>query len=274
MREREKLPSLSKVAAGSDAVLSLPIGKTYEQVVFEFSGVTLAQMLYPELILNGKTVQRFDSMQQLQDLNLYYNRNADASGSGVLPWWFIRPELSDPISRRFTALGTADLQTAQIKFTVSGAAAAPAIEAYAYKSRQTPLGMITKIKSFPATFATAGQQDIDNIPRSGARIAAIHLIKSDVSKVYVEVEGRRVLNGLKSSLQVDQEDYGRVPDADFTTIDFLLDGDINHAMATEVEDPPGSGRTRLISDFRIQPTIDTAGSINVLVEYLDGFAGL
>lgn len=261
MRKLDLLPSFSPISAGSDCTLNMPVGLTYEAVLLAYSGITLAQMKNIEVLINGKVIQKFATGTILDQINQFYKRGTAA---GVLVLWFSRPELNLVAEQRLTAIGTADVQTFSLRMDIDAGAAAPAITAYAIKSAQQPLGMITKIKNFPVTFATAGQQDIDNIPRSGARIAAVHLFKADISSVAVEVDSTKIVDSTKTVIHAFLGYCDRTPlTASATHIDFLADGDIFHALPTE--------KTK---DLRIRPYLDTAGLVNVIVEYLDGFDGL
>ncbi len=262
MRKIKDMPSMSNVVAGSQATLNLPLGLTYEQLIISYSGVTLAQMQDIEIVINGKTVQAFQDAQFIDDLNQYYGRGAAADGQLVL--YFTRPELDNVIARRLTAIGTKDISTLSLQMDIDAGAAAPVVSVSAVQSAQQPLGSIVKYKRFATSFATSGEQEIDNIPRSGARIAAMHLLKADVSNVEVEVNSVLMYEASKTLSEKLQSDEGRSPvSAKMTTVDFILDGDVSHTL-----------QTAGMNDFRIRPTIDTSGQLPVVVEYIDGFAGI
>lgn len=261
MRKIVKLPSMSNVAAGAVATLNCPVGLTYECFTLKYTGVTLAQMTNIEVRVNGKTIQKFASGTELDEINTYHGRKA---ASGYLNIWQVRPELKALLDQRMTALGTADVQTLSLLVEIDAAATAPVLVAYALQSVPQPLGLICKVKAFPVSFATSGEQEIDNLPKSGARVAAIHLMKSDVSKVEVELDSIKVIETPKALAEELQTKYGKTPQTAVAThVDFLLDGDIKHAMAT-------AG----VQDFRVRPTIDTSGEVRCVVEYLDGYEGI
>ena len=254
-----KLPSLQNVTAGETATLNLPLGHTYEKLVKEFSGVTLAQMTSIALEANGKPIQYFASAADLDAINQYHGRPA---ANGNLAFYFQRPELDKIEEQRLFGLGTADLATLQLKFDIAGAASAPSIAAYASRGPNSKFDLCTKIKRFALGAATSGEFEIDSIPR-GPRIAAIHFMKDDVSHVAFEVNGRKVVDASKTVLQEFQTEAGRVPSADFTTVDFIADGDYRRALVT-------AG----VQDMRARLTLDTAGAVPFYVEYFDGWQGL
>lgn len=267
-RDRIKLPSFSNVAGGATATLECPLGKTYDKADFVLGGdLTPAKVIRPRLKLNGKTVQEFASLEEMDlEINKYYNRNAEKAG--VVTWWFIRPELDNLDQSRATALGTAQgVQTMHFEFDIDASCANPQIEAFATLSDPRPLGLINIVRKFPRTFATAATQEIDSIPRRG-RIAAMHFIKSDVSAVEVLTDRNTRFDFGKTLAQHDQTDYGRIPRAESTVVDFALEGDLFQALAMSGK---VNGQPWQVQDFRVKPTIDSPGTVDVLVEYLATF---
>lgn len=270
-RKIEKLPSVQNVSAGSTAALHLPCGMTYDYIDFVLENITLAQMTNIEVRINGKTIQNFGSGTELDTINKYHGRVAFQNG--VLRLWFMRPELptlqiannGSLVDQRYvTSIGTSDVATFSIHFDISGDCVSPTVTAYAQKSPAAPLGFFTKIKAFPRSYSTTGQQEIDTLPRSGARIAAIHLFKSDVSEVNVEVDSIKVYDVTKTLGEELQKDFGKSPVSDSAThIDFLMNGSLDDAL-----------KTYGVQDMRLRPVIDTVGSVRTVVEYLDGYEGI
>ena len=262
MRVTNKLPSLTNVSAGSTAVLNLPLGLTYDFIQLEYSGVTLAQMKNIKLEVNGKIIQEFKDGNQIVFLNTYHGRPADAAG--FLTLWMIRPEMHTLQDQRLTALGTSDIKTLTLRFDIDAAATAPAVKAHAVQSEPQPFGLCTKIKSFVSSTAVAGVQEIDNLPTNAARIGAIHLVKPDITDVEVTIDSMVAFQASKALAENIQKKYGKVPQtASATHIDWMLEGDMGQALTTQG-----------VQDFRIKPTHGAAGQLDILVEYLDGLAGI
>lgn len=263
MRKIIKLPSVNNVVAGATATLNCPVGPTYERMVFEYSNLTRAQMKNIELLINGKVVQSFATADQLDKLNDYYGRSDTA---GFISLWFARREFDNIQQDRVCALGTQDVQTLSVRMDIDAAAVNPAITAHAVVNTDPePLGLFTKVKRYPYNFAAAAQVEISDIPR-GPRILAAHFFKSDISDMEVEVNGIKVVDTSKSLAEVLQKESGRVPQtASATHVDFVLDGDLFEALVTD---------GRLVQDLRWRPTLDTAGAVEAVIEYLDGFEGL
>jgi len=162
--------------------------------------------------------------------------------------------------------GTGRVQTLQLSVEIDSAATNPAITATAVQSSPKALGQMTKVKQFTYASAVAGTFEIDSIPK-GPRLMAIHFVKSagDVNKVEVEQNSRKILEGEKALLEVMEKEAGRTPQTNYTTVDFIQEGDLFQSVIT---DP------KVIQDQRFRLTLGTAGAVTVLVEYLDTFAGI
>lgn len=260
MRFTKKLPSLQNVAAGATAVQGFPIGVAYEMVKFKLTNVTPAQMKNLKLVINGRTVQTFKSGEELQEINAYKKYAADATG--YLSWYFVMPELKDIDDQRLTKLGTKDVQTLAIEFDIDSGVMNPAISATALVSNNAPLGVIKKVLRFSEAAAVAGINEISNIPTNGARISAIHFKKSDIKSVEVEANGSKVYEAEKAMGQEFQKAYGKVPNANYTHVDWILEGRSGEAFVT-------AG----LQDFRFKLDHTASGAMEFIVEYIDVLNG-
>ncbi|WP_287796248.1 major capsid protein P2 [Idiomarina sp.] len=260
-RKYNKLPSLSNVSAGSTATLEVPLGVTYQRIMLEYSGVTAAQIKNIEVLIDGKAIWKLRDGTMLNDLNEYYQRNPE---SGVLDFWFIRPEFDNIDLRLLTAIGTIGVKTFQIKFDIDDAATNPKVSGYATKSVNSELGMITKIKMYEKASSVEGVQEVDNIPKEGRWAAVHHYGKGDISEVELSANSNEVIKLSKVLSEKIQRDYKRTPlGAKGTTIDFILEGS------------PFSGfPAQNFQDVRFRPNLDTAGAYTLLVEYLTQIDGL
>lgn len=269
MRKIEQLPSLSNVSAGATATLNAPVGLTYDRIIFEYSGVTRAQMKDITVKINGKPIQEFADGDELDALNDYYGRSDTA---GFLSLYFARPEMVDLGMQRSTGLGTADVKTLMVDIDIDGAALAPVIKAHAIKSDPQPLGSIVKVKRFQYNAGIVGQNEIDSIP-TGPNVLAMHFKKADVTDVEVEVDSQKVTDASKTLLEAIQKEHGRTPQtAGYTHVDYGMEGDIFQALLTAHTD--GNGNRVNVQDFRQRVTVGSTGALPVIVEYVDGFAGI
>ncbi|MDC5840194.1 major capsid protein P2 [Vibrio europaeus] len=261
-RRLKKLPSLSNVAKGSTATLEAPRGLSYHQIAIKYSGVELAQLQKIRMEVDGKVFQQYKDGEQLDALNKYYGRGAAENGFIVLH--FARPELDTLAQKRLFALGTADISTLALRIDIDAAATAPVLEAYALEAEQEPFGLITKVKSFPVSFATGGTHEVDNLPvPASARIAAIHLFTDKVTHAELEVNGNIAFQAPKALEDKIQKDSGRTPTASKFTLDFIKEDDFAQSQVL-------AG----IQDFRIRMDVGQAAAFDIVVEYLDGKNGL
>lgn len=270
MRMLVKLPSLTNVAAGSTATLNCPIGRSYDRLILEHKNLQLDQMKNIRVEIDGKPIQEYKDGVQLALLNQYYRRYVAGvnpnNANGFLSIWFSRPEMNSLDHQRVTRLGTTGVQTFQVSFDIDAAAVNPSVVAHAVQSDASPIGMITKVKQFVMSSATAGNFEIDSIPK-GPRILAVHFFKNDVSHVEVEQNSRKIREGSKDFLRFIQVESNRsvATNAIKTTVDFTLEADLYHSLETNPQ---------FIKDQRFRLTLDTPGEVRVVVEYLDFLAGI
>lgn len=270
-RNSIKLPSFSNVTAGNTATLELPLGRTYDKLHINYSGVTLAQMKNIRVEVNGKPILEFKDGQALANYNKYFGRN---TAVGVLDLCFKRDEMKTLAEARAFGLGTASPEGAPaianvtLRMDIDAAAAAPALTAYAIQSNPGPIGFITKVKNFPVSL-NAGVTEVDKIPRpQSARIAAIHIVTdATLEKLEVELDSIKIFELPKTLAEKIQVDHERSPQADRATADFILEGDMLQAL-------PMQG----VQDFRVRIFSDAgtaAGTpATVVVEYFDGLPGI
>lgn len=268
MKKINKLPSLSRVTPGSKATLEMPLGPTYERVVFRVtaaSGLDATDIGRIDLLINGQVKQTFKDLQRLIDINAYYNREPDTVSATAIEFavHFNRAELVDNLWRQAPGIGTADIQT--MHFEIDIPAAAPAdirIEAWAQVNPiRQDLGVFFNIREFPTSFATAGENEIDKLPK-GAWYAAIHLFKSDITAAKVEANSVLLVDATKAILERLQRAASplkRVPvTAKATHLDFITEGDLLDAL-------PTAG----LQDFRVKMTLGTSGAVDIVAETLD-----
>ncbi|WP_232003105.1 major capsid protein P2 [Pseudoalteromonas piscicida] len=180
MLEVSPLNNLTGVAAGGSVSVTLPVGRTYEKIHFEYSGVTPEQIKNLRVELQGRTLTEYGTLQDLLDENAYFKRE-QAAGYATL--YFARPEIQGVLNpslveQRFFSLGTVGLSIVQIKFDIAQDATAPVIKAFAEKSSPSAPGWLFKRRTFRYNFAV-GINEIENLPRPlGAKIALIEIKKA------------------------------------------------------------------------------------------------
>ncbi|MEZ9005716.1 major capsid protein P2 [Vibrio splendidus] len=255
-----KCPSFSNVSAGSTATLEIKLGLSYHLMHLYFSGVTLAQMKNIRIEVDGKPIKKWADGNRVNAENKHYKRGS--ATADCLPIFFTRQELNDLNQQRVFALGTDDVQTMSLLIDIDDAATNPELKATAVMGNPAPMGFITRIQEFGHSVAVSGETEIDNIPlRRGAAIAAIHIYSPSITDCVLEVDGGIKWEMSKKGAAKMQADHNREPQSsDKLSIDFLLEGDF--AQAVQLDG---------IRDFRLKPTLSQAGSMTVVVEYLEQF---
>lgn len=263
------LPDVSTVGVGKRVTIKCPIGWKYSDIMLEPSNLQLSEMKNIKVNVNGKTIQEFPDGTYLDNINQYYQRGSFAN-LGFLPIFFERPELrafGTYDQHDILGLGTADLDTLTVTVEIASSTTstnAPDLAAHATVTANEPMGLVTKVIPFFQSYAGSGQQEISDLPREGARFAAIHLVKSDVDDLELEVNKNKVRDYTKPLAEATQKKYDRAPQSSWAThMDFILRGGLEGAIATE--DADGN---EIVYDFRIRQTIGSSGDETVMVEYI------
>lgn len=267
-----KLPSMSRVVAGSRATLELPIGPTYRRIFFvatAAAGLDITDFGRMDVLIDGKVVQTYKDATRLKALNDYYGRGSDTytATDGQFAIHFERAELMDAVYRRAPGIGTADVQTFGIEIDIpAGAPASLTMTAYAeIDPTPQPLGVFFKVREFPFNSSVAGQVEIDKLPKGGW-YSVIHLFKADITAVEVEANQAKAIDATKGILERTQKEASpvkRVPQtAAATHVDFITDGDLTQSL-----------RTDLLNDFRIKATLGTSGAVDIVAETFDTLSG-
>ncbi|NAW57766.1 MULTISPECIES: major capsid protein P2 [unclassified Vibrio] len=259
-RKIRKCPSFSNVTPGSTATLELPLGLTYHLMHLYFTNLSLSQMKNIRIEVDGKPIKKWADGERLNAENKHYGRGA--ATAGCLPIFFTRDELNDLAQKRVFALGTTDIQTMHLLIDIADDAVGPKLEATSVRSAEAPMGFITRIHEFKKSSAVSGEIEIDNIPlRENAAIAAIHIYSPNVTACSLEVDDGIVWDMTKTGAAKLQTDYKRDPQsASKMTLDFLLEGDLAQAV-----------QLNGVQDFRLKPTLSAAGSMDIVVEYLEQY---
>lgn len=268
MKKLIPVPSVTRVATSSVALIELPIGPTYESIDFVMTGTGLAATMVDTIrvLANGNELQNFKNLQQLIDINAYHGRAADTAADWALT--FYNDDYIDIAEKQLERIGTLGLRTFTIEITLNATwPANGTIAAVAYvDTEQQPLGIYNRIRQ--AGFAAvAGLQDFDKLIRgSGIVYKQIHLIKSDVTTALLEADSIKIIDASKAQLEREQKmvrPFARVPQtAKMTTIDFVLEGDRSSLL-----------RTDGISDLRVRMNITAGGNLDIVTEQLEIFNG-
>lgn len=262
MRKILELPDGSRIDPGKKATFELSLGYTYERITARVTGtgVAVGDINRVNLMMDGKRVMTWKTLQRLFDMNAYYGRSTDTIGEFC--FHFFSKELHDLAYRRSPGIGTEGLTTFTLEFNIDGAAPADInIELDGRVTDNQPLGTFFKVLEFPADASVAGELDVTKLPK-GAFYKALWFAKSDISHVNIKVDDVEVIDADKDVLTRDQKEaspIARAPvTASYTVVDFCTDGDLAQALNTDG-----------IKKWQIRPTLDTSGAMDIIAETLD-----
>lgn len=253
------MPSFNGVAAGQTAVVALPIGLSYEQLMVSYAGVTLAQMNEIRLIGNGKTIQRWTSGSRLDAFNTF---NGRAAAAGILVLDFTRYGARTRAAEEVTVLGTGvrsqkgsiELSNLVLEIDIDAGAAAPVLSCKAVQSAPQPLGLIRHVREYTYGPSAAGDFEISDIPK-GHRFNQVHFLHANVTDLRIEREGFTLFDRDKSENDLIQSDGIRVPVAGGFAFDPSEIGNGTEVM-----------RTAGVHDLRFVCTMSGAATLPVLVD--------
>ena len=260
--------AIDNVGAGNTAVLKLPIGPTIEKIMVSMSassGLDIGDIEYIEVLVNGDSKWKL-SLQDLYDLNAYYNRSADSiSGTaGEFMINFLSNQFQDPAYVLSTGWGTADLSSLEVHFKIkSDAPASLAISAQLQvDTTPQPLGAFVAIRQYNKSSSVTGEVDIDSLPKNGPVVMAWHFVKSDITDIEIEANQMKLIDASKVQLHRFLKDawpVKRVPvDARMTHVDFLMMG-----LAGDVFNTKG------VTDLLAKATFGSTGALKILAETLE-----
>ncbi len=258
-----KVPKKNTPKKGTQFPVRLQMGPTYEVIDFYLKGgLTKAHLENIRVEVRGKPIQVFKNATVLDQINQAWKR-PQAGRADLLRLWFYRPELDKLEQARNFALGTQDVDTVVI--TMDIAADAPDTADIDIKARVTaeqPLGVITKIKAFPQSFAQGGEQQIADIPTAGAAVAAMHFVTEHANHITLELDSLKVVDGSRQELH-DAYSESLAAQTGFTHVSYLPRGDMFDALVTDG-----------VQDFRVTVDLAQAATFPLVIEYFDSFSGL
>lgn len=266
----QRLANVQNAVAGGICTIHIPSGPTYDGFTVRFAGATATEgrVQSIRLIVNGKTVQEFLDASDLDERNQYHGydamsatpfdmylpmRSLDVQAAGIL---------STIDAERLTSLRTGDLGPIMLQFTLNAAyvdASAANVTASAQVKPGAPeasgLMVFTRRSSYNA--GGAGEFVINDIPRVG-RVKAHHIIKADATEVTIKRDRVAIWDGaLKTAIQDDQDQNGRVPVAGRTVVDYCVNGNLDESVDL-----------RGVSDYEMRLTLGSGGAFDILTEYV------
>lgn len=269
---RYAMPFSNVVATGT-ATNNVTPGRTINNMCLKLGGTfTKAMATLIKVKANGKVIME-GTATQFEKLNAYRGQPSDV---GYLDLPFIEraglTEFDRMVGAFDSSQGIANITT---EVTIAGATA-PTLAMILTESAQqvapngTPApfsGVMAKVLRYPFAMATGGTLPI-TVPfgaQNGAVIKRLHVETAGglCTGATVKLDGLVVHESLKLENEYEQKKWGRVPQANLYTIDFMVDGNVNKALDT-----------RDARQLEWLLSFSAADSGNVIVEYLDTLGNL
>lgn len=257
----------ANVAASGWATAEIVPGRTIERIVLKLGGTALtkAMLSMVRIKANGKVFFE-GSGTQIDKLNTYRGITADAA---YLPIDFTELRGRDKLDQMIGAFDTSKgIGNITIEVQIAGATA-PTLEAYVIESgaqSDAYQPIMHKVLRYPFSTSVGGKLPI-SLPfgQNGAVIKRIHFDTAGdlMTELTVKQDGLVIHESVLALNEFLQGEMARVPQANWYTADFIVDG--NQANAWD---------TRDARSIEVIPTFSAAESGYVLVEYYDTLGNL
>lgn len=262
MFARPKLPDFDNVKAGGLATLDIPLGMTFNTLIFQLSGTDfdMSHIKEVKVLLNGKEFIREVTGEEINAINLYRGSKDNAA---ILLIDFTEPRSRTYAEQLATSIGTAEgVNSFKVQFKIAATADSPEIATWADVSGPRPLSLLPAIIKEQADFVSTGSKQVKFgynadarhilkrvhfIPSGGAVIDAVTLMKNGVP-AYDEVPA-----AVASHMQ---EHHESLPQAGWITVDFVEDNN------TAINLMPTEDAKSLFW----QLDISTAGHVDIIYE--------
>jgi hypothetical protein len=240
--------NLASVAANADNNLTIPTGDNVHGVIFKFRAavnpLTRAQLITDvalvQLMLNGEVIYDRTTTQCLDEYKFHKDKfGALAAPLGCLVASCMNHNLSIWDQRRGAALGMLkstgkpgegpyNTLTARVVMT-AGVATAVACEVHVvtdiYPQEQT--GMHVRRKRTTRDLMAAGDNFVQDLPRDAYGLLNLRVTTALVDRIDVLADSRYIYRDLDwQTLQILQNEAGRIPQAGYTDVPFDLGNDL------------------------------------------------
>lgn len=270
---RYGLPYANVVASGT-ATNNVTPGRTLETLRLKLGGTnfTKAMMSLIRIKANGKTIIE-GTGTELDKLNAYRGPSQNANFLDIQFADFSQlSELDKQVGSFDTSRGIANITT---EVTIAGATAPTLTPILIESAQQKTAGgdaspfadVMSKFLRYPFNISTGGRLPVTVPfgPQNGAIIKRLHVIQNtgNMTGATVKEDGLVIHESIKAENDLSQTLMGRVPQTNFYTIDFCLDGNVRKALDTR-----SAKSLEWLFDF------SAADSGNIIVEYLDTLGNL
>lgn len=269
---RYGLPFSNVVASGT-ATNQITPGRTLEVSRLKLGGTSLTKAMISMLKYkaNGKVILE-GTGADIDKINAYRGVATDAA---YLDLFFADYAMNNELDRMVGAFDTSlGISNITQEVTIAGATAPVMTQILVESAQQKDKAgvaapyapLISKLLRYPFNISTGGKLPV-NVPfgpQSGSIIKRLHVLHGgNMTGATVKEDGLVVHESLRLENEHEQKRFGRIPQANVYTIDFVVDGNIRNALDTR------SARSlEWLFDF------SAADTGTVYVEYLDPLGNL
>jgi hypothetical protein len=272
MTRKVKLPLIQNVAPNSRVTVRLPLGVTYNKVVFYCGGNINAALLSNFVVkINGSERIRWNTQPQLQARNSY---NGGASDAAVVELDFIEREGKDEAAMTLGAIAAtaeAGVQDLTIEFDLGTytVTAASVIVGVAEVDVPSANRLIVRNRFFQRVFSGATEEQIV-LPfgLNGEQIKRMYFFGTlaQLNHVRVRREGADEFEQLTvAQNEFFQRTYGKTPQAGLYVVDFT-EHDLMGQMLNTAQIIGANGQPRPIQNLDVRINVNAAGTWNIYTE--------
>ncbi|HJV24569.1 MAG TPA: major capsid protein P2 [Aromatoleum sp.] len=262
--------SFGNVVGDGTASNNITVGRTLETVSLKLGGTTFTKAMIEQVRFkaNGKTILDATG-EQLQAINAYRGDPEDAAYLDIQFSDFTgQTEFDKQVGAFDTTVGIGNITT-EVKIAGATAPQLTALLRESARSRPSEAayaGMMCKLLSYPFNISVGGRLPVSFPfgPSLGAIIKRVHVFHSgNMTGATVKQDGMPIHEKTLAENEREQDRFGRVPQANVYTLDFVLDGSIGKALNTR-----DAKSLEWLFDF------SAADNGTILVEYLDVLGNL
>lgn len=270
--QRYGLPFSNVVASGT-ATNQVTPGRTVEVSRFKLGGTSLTKAMLSSIKLkaNGKVIME-GTGSDIDKINAY---RGVAGQAAYLDLFFADYAMNNDLDRMVgafdTSLGIANITQ---EVTIAGATAPTltqiliesANQKDAQGAAQPYAPLISKLLKYPYNISSGGRLPITVPfgPQSGSIIKRLHVLHGgNMTGATVKQDGLVIHESVIADNEHEQKRFGRTPQTNMYTIDFVVEGNIRNALDTR-----NARSLEWLFDF------SAADTGTVYVEYLDPLGNL
>ena len=259
------LPQVSMNVGGTSTVVC-PIGRTYHSFLINATNCTLAEITEIRVVANGKTIERFTSGTELDEINQIDGIASVGAGDFSNPLFLNldRKSLRTRDAEEVTALGTGNpedpqpISTLQLEIDTDSGATGANFTIQAEQSSAQNSGLVKLVRQFTYNANSAGIFEISDLPK-GDLISRIWFKSASIDNVEVERDQFTVFDRSTAvnNFRLALDGFRTAPASGFL-IEFGGESGFG----------AGPLATAGVQDLRFKLEMSGASSIPVVVEYL------